>query len=89
MHHEHEDAVDALRSELLKDAYTIALLTEEQTHVVRHLANKEAPPCAPDMASARENCQGWTARLLKRLAEENVVASHQLEAIDAIVDPVR
>jgi hypothetical protein len=89
MQHAHEDDVDALQAKLFKDAYTIALLTGEQTGVVRRLARMESPPCAPDLASARENCQGWTARLLKRLAEENVVASHQLEAIDAIVDPVR
>lgn len=88
MHFEQAHDVNPLDSDLLKDAYTIAMLSDEEAQAVHRFAGLEAPPSAPDRRSAKENCQGWTARLLQRLALEGFLSGHQLETIGSIVDPV-
>ena len=89
MHFEQAHNVNPLESDLLKDAHTIAMLSDEEAQAVHRFARLEAPPSAPDRRSAKENCQGWTARLLQRLALEGFLSGQQLETIGSIVDPVQ
>lgn len=59
-------------------SYVMARLEGAQAEVVRSCAEGEAPPRAADRASVRENCQGWTMRVLRRLRDAEVVHPLQL-----------
>lgn len=89
MHHDHKHNVDPLDSTILKDAHTIAMLTEDQAQSVRRFAELESAPSAPDRASAKENTQGWVARLLQTLTAKGSLAGQLLEGILPIVDSVQ
>lgn len=39
----------------------------------------EPPPEAPDRRSVKENCQGWTLRVLARLAEKGLVEPKDID----------
>jgi hypothetical protein len=87
MEYEHAEGVDILTSESLKTAYTLCNLTQDQAERVAYYANTEPPPSAPDRASVRENCQGWTVRVLEKLAEEGIVTEDWLERVKDMVEP--
>ncbi len=73
MHFAHANNVNVLSSQSYKDSYIIARPTEQQAARVRYWATHEAPPRAPNQAAVRENCQGWTIRVIRRLVAEGIV----------------
>lgn len=45
---------------------------QQQATVVKQVAENE-PPRTPNRQSLRENCQGWTVRVISKLAERGIV----------------
>lgn len=87
MHHSHVDGVNIQALESFKTAYTLADLTQDQVGWVAYHANHEAPPSTPNRASVKENCQGWAARVLERLAERGIVTEDWLASVKGMVNP--
>ena len=63
MHHAHADGSNVLISDNYKDSSIIARPIEERVARV-HWATYEPRPSAPNRAAVRENCQGWTIRVI-------------------------
>lgn len=73
MHYNHINNTNVLSSQSYKDSYIIARPTEQQAARIRYWATLEAPPGALNQATVRENCQGWTVRVIRRLVAEGIV----------------
>lgn len=89
MHHEHLYDTDVLSSESYKDSYIIARPTEHQAARVRYWATYEPAPSAPNQAAVRENCQGWTIRVIRRLVTEGVVQQKWVDTAVGLQEPVQ
>ena len=64
MHHAHADGNNVLISDSYKDSSIIARSIEERVARVHYWATYEPRPSAPNRAAVRENCKGWTRRVI-------------------------
>lgn len=80
--------VDITSSESFGGLYQLAAITEEQAMVVEQIANSEAPPKAENRASVKENCQGWTIRVLKKLIQRGIVPAEKLQMATSMMEPI-
>ena len=55
---------------------------------MKQIAESESPPMAANRASVKENCQGWTVRVITKLVEANVVSDAKLEMAKSMMEPV-
>lgn len=89
IHHAHLPDTNILISESYKDSYVIARLDENQAERVGHWASEEAPPAATNQAAVRENCQGWTIRVMRRLVTEGIVEQKWVDIAVGLQEPVQ
>ncbi|KAK3326018.1 hypothetical protein B0H66DRAFT_530024 [Apodospora peruviana] len=88
MRFEHFVDVDRFASGCL--AYSLLLndnLTGAQLARVDEVARSELPPRAKSRAEVTENCQGWTIRVLRRLAAEGIVEESAVKELRGAMDP--
>ncbi|KAK3902669.1 hypothetical protein C8A05DRAFT_43968 [Staphylotrichum tortipilum] len=65
-------------------------LSDEQLARVEEIVRTEKPPSAPNRASVKEHCQGWTVRVVKRLVDEGIVQREGVvEMLEGYMDPIR
>ncbi|OIW28099.1 hypothetical protein CONLIGDRAFT_462426 [Coniochaeta ligniaria NRRL 30616] len=65
-------------------------LSEAQERMVEEAVKDELPPAADDERSIKENCQGWTIRVLRRLQGQGVVAERTADWIERdLLEPLR
>lgn len=79
---------DIVQSESFSTLYQLAVLTEEQATVVKQIADNEPPPRAPNRQSVKENCQGWTVRVIAKLVERGIVPPAKLDMARSMMEPV-
>ena len=65
--------------------YQLAVVTEQQAMVVKEIADSEPPPRAPNRQSVKENCQGWSVRVITKLG---IVPSAKLQIARSMIQPV-
>ncbi|KAJ2928365.1 hypothetical protein H1R20_g8727, partial [Candolleomyces eurysporus] len=83
MHYQHGDDVAVFAAPEGKTFYTLNNdLSEDQEKEVEAAVSEEAPPSAPDRASVKEHCQGWTIRVLRRLEDGGVVKKETVNWIE-------
>ncbi|KAN0071827.1 hypothetical protein V8E54_010423 [Elaphomyces granulatus] len=75
-------------SESFLNLYQLAVVTEQQATMVKQVADSEAPPRAPNRQSVKENCQGWTVRVISKLVERGIVPSAKLQMARSMMQPV-
>lgn len=63
-------------------------LTATEEDLVDRVAHDESPPYALDRRSVRENCQHWTMRVIRRLAEQGLVDQRKVDAMERLVEPI-
>ncbi|PYI29850.1 hypothetical protein BP00DRAFT_347763 [Aspergillus indologenus CBS 114.80] len=80
--------VDITTSASFLNLYQLAVVTEQQAMVVKQVADSELPPRAPNRQSVRENCQGWTVRVIAKLVERGIVPSAKLQMARSMMQPV-
>ncbi|KAL3481426.1 hypothetical protein BJX99DRAFT_164597 [Aspergillus californicus] len=89
MVHQHStELIDITSSESFLTAYQLASVTEEQAMIVTQVANQETPPSAPNRQSVKENCQGWSVRVIARLVEMGIVPTAKLDMARSMLQPV-
>lgn len=88
MHYAHDNNTNILCSQSYKDSYIIARPTEHQAARVRYWATHEAAPRASNQAAVRENCQGWTIRVIRRLVTEEIVQQQWVDTAVSLQQPV-
>jgi hypothetical protein len=89
MHHEHEQNTNIFRLTSYKTSYTLIHdLSPNAEALVKYYAEAEAPPSAPNRAAVKENCQGWTYRVLARLAEKGIMSQDMLPRIQELMEPI-
>lgn len=77
-----EEDVDRLHSSDYYTSYGLkAQLSQHDISAVEEAVRVEPPPQAPDRRSVSENCQGWTLRVLSRLAAQRLVKETDVEWI--------
>lgn len=81
--------IDPTTSASYKDSFNIAQLTPEWAQRVAYWANNETPPSAQTQAAVRENCQGWTIRVMERLVQEGIVAQNWLTQARNLQEPLK
>ena len=87
--YKYEENIDILKSINLRDAFQLASLTSSGARWVEFYANAEHPPRAVNRALDTENCQGWTVRVLERLAAQGVVTTDWIISVKAMLEPIR
>ena len=88
MHYAHANNINVLSSQSYKDSYIIAKPTEHQAARIRYWATHEAAPRAPNQAAIRENCQGWTIRVIRRLVTEGIVQQKWVNTAVSLQQPI-
>jgi len=71
-----------------RDAFTLAQLGESGEAVVKWCAEREAAPRAASRAAVKENCQGWTIRVLRRLQQAGIVDQKWIGYAESIQEAV-
>jgi len=65
-------------------------LSEAQERMIEEAVKDELPPAAEDERSIKENCQGWTIRVLRRLQSQGVVTDGTADWIERdLLDPLK
>lgn len=80
--------VNIVQSATFLNIYHLAVVTEQQDMVVRQVAERETPPRAANRQSVRENCQGWTLRVIAKLVEMGIVPIAKLQMARSMLQPV-
>lgn len=80
--------INVLNSASFHNIYNLAVITEQQATVVKQVADNEHPPRAPNRQSVRENCQGWTVRVIAKLVERGIVPASKLNMARSMMEPV-
>lgn len=88
MRYESWDGASPLNSESYHTSYVLARLAEGHGETVRLFAEAEAPPLAVNRASVRENCQGWSIRVMERLRDVGIVGEEWVRFAENIQEPV-
>ena len=88
MHYAHDNHSNVLNSQSYIDSYIIARPTEHQATRERYWATREEAPSAPNQAAVRENCQGWTVRVIQRLVTEGIVHQKWVGTAVSLQQPV-
>jgi hypothetical protein len=65
-----------------------ALFTDNQYSRVNAVAYSEPPPQVENRKAVKENCQGWTSRVLSRLAAEGIVDEDKIVGLQQYMDPI-
>lgn len=90
MRHEHAASVDVLNSRSFRGFIMLnSNLSPEQVAIIDRVAKSEPPPSAPNQRAVRENCQGWTVRVLRRLQAKGVVKKHKVDEVEEQMQPLR
>jgi len=88
MHYAFEEKSNIVTSESYNRSYVVAQLGEDGEDLVRSCAENEPPPHAVNRASVKENCQGWTVRVMERLQEAGIVAESWVTLARGMLEPV-
>lgn len=89
MQYVHADDINITASDDFYDSYVLAQLDTNGSQRLHYWANRERPPSAPTQADVRENCQGWTVRVIQRLVTEGFILRHKLTYVQGLQQPVR
>ena len=90
MRYAHSSGVDVLNSESYLDSFILnSAVTEVHAQWIQHAIANEPPPCAHNQKDVRENCQGWTIRVLQRLVSAGVVHQDWVESATKMKDPLK
>ncbi|QPG97585.1 hypothetical protein C2857_006573 [Epichloe festucae Fl1] len=89
MHYMYANEAALFASQSYYTSYALnSNLSKSQESLVNEAAGKEKPPRAKDQRSVRENCQGWTVRVLRRLQRDGVVKKETVDWIEKDVKEV-
>lgn len=66
----------------------VSSLTPELEATVKQVCEAEPPPQASNMKDAKENCQGWTIRVLEKLKVLDMI-QQDLEFFKRLIQPVK
>ncbi|EER38336.1 conserved hypothetical protein [Histoplasma capsulatum H143] len=77
-----------LQAVSFSNAYSLAVVTDEQALIVKQVAENEPPPRAVNRQAVVENCQGWTVRVIAKLVDRGIVDSAKLEMARSMVQPI-
>lgn len=80
--------VNVVNSASFLNLYQLAIITEQQSTVVRQIAESDSPPKAENHASVKENCQGWVVRVIAKLVDKNLVPDTKLQMAKSMMEPV-
>ncbi|KAF1935675.1 hypothetical protein EJ02DRAFT_360968, partial [Clathrospora elynae] len=90
MRHVYMPNTDIVNSLSYKDSYILVQeLSATDQAWVRHYADSETPPSAPNRAAVTENCQGWAYRVLYKLFEKDIISHDKITMVCGMVEPVR
>ncbi|ORY09317.1 hypothetical protein BCR34DRAFT_374858 [Clohesyomyces aquaticus] len=82
--------IDLVNSLSYKNSYILVQdLSATAQAWVKHYAESETPPSAPNRAAVTENCQGWTYRVLYKLYEKDIISQEKIAMIHGMIEPVR
>lgn len=89
MRFDHAANVNILNSTSLLDSYIICdNMTESSIAWLQRIVQEELPPNAPNRREVKENCQGWTLRVLSKLARYGVINAGWVESARGMMDQV-
>jgi hypothetical protein len=89
MHFEHFADIDIMNAEFFAWHQVMnSNISEAQVTRIDGIARTEPPPRAETRASVTEHCQGWTIRVLRRLAGEGMVEETSISMLQKYMDPI-
>lgn len=56
---------------------------------LQKIAVAEPPPRANNMKEVKENCQGWSLRVLAKCVQGGIVPKERLDACKALLEPIK
>lgn len=66
----------------------ISDLTPQLEDVVKEVSEAEPPPTAENMREVKENCQGWTIRVVEQLKARNMI-QRDVDFLRGLQQPVK
>jgi hypothetical protein len=63
-------------------------LSHAQYGIIDKITRDEQPPRAANRAAVKENCQGWTIRVLRRLVRHGIVEERTVTMLQGYMDPL-
>lgn len=63
--------------------------TTDMAEELRQIAASEPPPKADNMRDVRENCQGWTLRVVRKFVAKGVIPAAKYNYLETLQEPVR
>ena len=89
MRYEHAKNIDIMRSESFADSFLLkSELSAIDLQMVKDSVAHQAPPCAENQRDVKENCQGWTIRVLRDLAASGVIDKKWIDSAIDMMDPL-
>ncbi|KAH6623099.1 hypothetical protein F5144DRAFT_353082 [Chaetomium tenue] len=89
MHFEHAADIDPMNAESFAWHQVMnSDISEVQVTRIDEIARSEPPPRAESRATVTEHCQGWSIRVLKRLAVEGMVEQTAIAMLEQRMDPI-
>jgi hypothetical protein len=82
--------VNIFSSGSFTDSYILTgSLTSADIETIDEIARTEQPPRAANMHEVTENCQGWTVRVIKKVAAKGLIPQDKVAQAEALMEPVK
>ncbi|KAI2607856.1 hypothetical protein GGR54DRAFT_404606 [Hypoxylon sp. NC1633] len=88
MHYQHAPSLNIFESASFHDHYVLAQLNKDGLAQVDCVANTQPPPEARSQAEVKENCQGWTVRVLRELQSVSIVSKEWVDKVEDMKEPI-
>jgi hypothetical protein len=89
MVYQHIRNVEKFSTYFYRNAFVLAEgIDEDCLEFIRVAAESTPLPHAPSRREVRENCQGWTYRVVERLGRDGAVEKGKTEMVGKMVQPI-
>lgn len=83
-----ENNVNKTASASFADHYELGKITTTQRNRVQEIASGQTPPRAKTRKDVKENCQGWSIRVLQIVADEGIIGSSKVASLKPLMEKV-
>ncbi|KAI0442406.1 hypothetical protein F4803DRAFT_551134 [Xylaria telfairii] len=89
MYYAHVKGIDVFVSQTYHDSFNLGRLDQSGQGLVGLCATNQVPPAAENAAMIKENCQGWTIRVIEDLESRGVIRRGTAAKFSSTMEPVR
>ena len=89
MRYDHANNIDIMRLENFHDSFLLKSdLSATHLQTIKDFVVHEPPPRAENQRDVKENCQGWTIRVMRDLVDSGMIGEKWIESAKDMMDPL-